>query len=334
MPSAATAFCRVDVRPPSDWPCCCLCGVTMCGRRNFASAMAILGGTLVACGGPPEADRGSGPDASAPDASAEGGLAVGCATPSSCGQSGSSDAGAADGTTGAGEAAASPEAGMGSLLDASGAEGGAEGSLADGCSPPQSCGEASASDAPAADSAAGMGDSGADGSTSCLGSVTFHVVPGAMAFYCRLDGCGAPGGDDVVQVVTVLDAAGQPLAIAPFEPVRYSSFYSCSTCQPLCALQGCTCDGGLVALPAGGIDRTWDGRVWSPGGTCPLGGMDHACDVPVCAPAGQYTAHVCATAAPFDSGVGLPTQCGWSPTVCVDIPFTYPAQSPVVATLP
>jgi hypothetical protein len=271
--------------------------------------------------------------ASAPDASAEGDLAVGCTTPPSCGQAGSSDAGAADRTTGAADSAGSPGTGMGSLLDASGAEASAEGSLADGCSPPQSCGEASSSGAPAADSAANTGDSGGDGSTSCLGSVTFHVVPGAKAFYCMLDGCAAAGADDVVQVVTVLNAAGQPLPIAPFD-ASLCSFLSCSTCEPLSGPQGCNCDGGWFPLPAGGIDRTWDGMLWSPGGTCALGGKDYACDVPVCAPAGQYTAHVCATAAPFDAGVGLATQCSLSHTVCVDVPFTYPAQSPVVATLP
>jgi hypothetical protein len=235
---------------------------------------------------------------------------------------------------GSGTAGSGPDA---SALDTSGDDGAAVDTAThgdSGCPPPSSCGDSGGNDAPAADTAidAGAdrsttaGDSGGDSSASCLGSVTFHVVPGTHASYCGPQPCST------LDLVSVLGAQGQTLKIAELAS-KPCPVTDCSSCLPagLGANAGCTCDGGTVPMPRGGIDLTWSGTIWAPAGTCSQPWANSiACDLQGCARAGQYTAHVCALPGPVDAST-----CNLQASpVCVDVPFTYPPHATVVATMP
>jgi len=102
----------------------------------------------------------------------------------------------------------------GAFIACGGSSGGSTGSGPDASTadapPPPNCEESGSSDAQptdaSADTATAAGDSGGDGSASCLGSVTFHIAAGTRATYCGQGPCGA-------DFVTVLNASGQMLKI-------------------------------------------------------------------------------------------------------------------------
>jgi len=163
----------------------------------------------------------------------------------------------------------------------------------------------------------GGNDSG--GPASCLGSVTFRVVPGTTP-YCENLQCQWPN------LVTILSASAQALTTSRNTNGCY--LVDCSTCQ------GGGCSGACpapISLPDGGTDESWDGTVWTAGGTCASSGA--MCSVQSCAPAGQYTARMCAYGSGADAG-GCSGQSTSSTPICVDVPFTYPTQGPVVGMLP
>jgi hypothetical protein len=125
--------------------------------------------------------------------------------------------------------------------------------------------------------------------------------------------------------VTISGPSGTPLTTSRETNGCY--LIDCASCQ------GGGCSGACPAsapLPEGGVEVTWDGTVWTSGETC---GSGNACSRQGCAPAGQYTAHLCAFGGPVDAG-GCPGPSISSTPVCVDVPFAYPAPGTVAGSLP
>jgi hypothetical protein len=157
-----------------------------------------------------------------------------------------------------------------------------------------------------------------DGKTvgDSLGSATVRlVVPAGRSF------CGCSGG----LTFTVLDAAGQPVGTA----YPWCSMMPCSTCTPTpCAVLPCVPE----ALPDG-VERTWDGTAATTASTC---GNHLSCERPAFAPAGRYIARLCATPGDVTTVDGgfWDTCTATGPMECVDVPFDFPASSPVIGTLP
>jgi hypothetical protein len=166
-----------------------------------------------------------------------------------------------------------------------------------------------------------VGDSSGDttGPGSCLGPVDFLLVAGSSgAQYCENLPC------EFASTVSIVGPGGQTLTTS--REASGCVVVDCAGCQ------GGGCSGACPAatpLPEGGAQASWDGTVWTSGRTC---GSGVGCSDESCAPAGQYTAHMCAYGGPDASscfGGATP-----GPAVCVDVPFTYPAQATVVGSLP
>ena len=342
--SLARALPARENQGSANWPTSCSTTSRMCGRRNLAWSLSIVTAGFVACVDSSGDSVGSGTDAGAQDAytNAEGSggnVATsndsGCIAPvlgASCAQQ---------------DAPCQPAdrccAGY-EWFCSSTSNTWQKGAV--GCPPPPACGEAGSSDAlpsdtgtaasdsvgddannaPAADTGTAATDSGGDGSDSCFGPVTFHLaVTGSGTHYCNPSPC-------TNDFVSVLDANGQKLTIPSFATFPCVTT-DCDACRLVDDLRSgqislCTCDGGSDLLPAGGEDWTWDGIFWAAGGTCGSGHV--ACNARSCAHAGEYTVHVCVQDLGDTSFCGQGAPGGF----CVDVPFTYPAQSTVVVTLP
>jgi hypothetical protein len=100
--------------------------------------------------------------------------------------------------------------------------------------------------------------------------------------------------------------------------LRCCTFANCSTCS----VEDVACDAAWQTFPLPAT-VTWKGTLF-PRGTC--GANAKACVMDeVCAPPGQYTAHMCA---------GQYDDVGQQHITCVDVPFELPASGIVIGTLP
>ena len=104
---------------------------------------------------------------------------------------------------------------------------------------------------------------------------------------------------------------------------------ACDECTPVpCPPPYCPAS---EPVPAEGFSFDWHGKVWTQG-TC--GEKDILCVNPSCAPPGRYTARFCAF--PLEGGGGDPIACedqASSTPKCVEVPFDYPSNGPVVVEL-
>jgi hypothetical protein len=150
------------------------------------------------------------------------------------------------------------------------------------------------------------------------GTVTFHlVVPGTESFCDQLDSCS-----DSLSHLRIRTNTGQALTLPPSPDCTAS----CSNvCQNNCSLIYCQKRG--VAVTTG--DQPWDGRNVIPS-TC---GAD--CLVPTFAPAGPYTAQLCATPGALTTADGGQPACtATGPEACGPIvAFTFPSATPIDLSL-
>jgi hypothetical protein len=241
-----------------------------------------------------------------------------------CGSSASSSGGGdASDVEGSSSGGGSSSSGGGSSSSGGGSSSSGGGSSSSGAGPVV---DGAAEDGSLAPSDGGLDDhstvgdtSGDSGPGSCLGSVMLRLVAGSSgARYCENMPC------EFANLVSVVGPGGQMLTTS-----RESNgcfLVDCAGCA------GGGCSGACPAatpLPDGGVALSWDGTVWTSGKTC---GSNMACSAQICAPAGQYTAHMCAYRAPDAGGCFGGAISG--PPVCVDVPFAYPAQGSVVGSLP
>jgi hypothetical protein len=171
-----------------------------------------------------------------------------------------------------------------------------------------------------ASDAADAGDSGDSRALpSCVGALTFRLgAPAGPIRYCENLDCQYPN------FFSVSDGNGNALTTA------MGCLSDCSTCRipSYCYSQAC---GQSLPLSDAGEQSSWDGILWTNDGVCADG---TACAQAHCAPAGQYTAHMCAyPVAPTDASACLVARPSSTPT-CVDVQFQYPGQPVVAGMLP
>jgi hypothetical protein len=162
---------------------------------------------------------------------------------------------------------------------------------------------------------AGAPYGGADAGACITNTVTFNLKPPAGASPSCMDPCPSRPW------LTIRDSSGAAITLDNLcKP-------SCDTCQVT------TCHQCPPTEPAGpeGATGTWDGTFFEPSRCDPASPTGYPCADRRCAPAGRYTAVMCATA-PVQTASG-PTCPSGTPT-CVEVPFDYPAAAPVVGTLP
>ncbi len=149
----------------------------------------------------------------------------------------------------------------------------------------------------------GAVDAPADGdSASCpTGSITLTLAA-RSGTYCL----GAPGACSV-DWLTIVGPRGEASLDRPCLP-------DCADCEPVACPAICPAPR---SLPPAGVEHGWDG-TWHLGATC---GGQGACTARSCAPAGRYTAKMCAYAA-LSSSVG---SCSPVATAsCAEVAFDWP----------
>jgi hypothetical protein len=190
------------------------------------------------------------------------------------------------------------------------------------------------------DASVADGEAGADGASDgpvIVGDVDGGCVSGPQA---ALDASSCPGGSVLVTVLapptwTLFDGDYDSLTFYCPSGARVPVWalhqapqaqYDCRDCNPPAGVP----IGELFSpIPDGGITQSWDGTFIVPAGECASGGMSYACETVGCAAPGPYVALVCACPS-F-------AECGPVPghgTVCVSVPFEYPAAQPIVVTFP
>jgi hypothetical protein len=175
----------------------------------------------------------------------------------------------------------------------------------------------------ASGTAAASGTSGAAGAAGASGTITFELVLPAGKPFCDQWSMCALAAPSHLEILT---AAGQALTLAaPLCADRCGSPCQITACPPL----ACVAAFGTVLT---GAEAPWDGTTYTDG-TCPSTG--NSCTARTHAPAGSYVARMCATPGTLNPPDGGLAQCAATgPVECVDVPFTYPGPSPVVAHLP
>ena len=124
---------------------------------------------------------------------------------------------------------------------------------------------------------------------------------------------------------SVRTAAGQPLAVT----LGTTCLMFCSSaCQEIpCTAGACLVPGGTITQ----IERTWDGSYYEQS----ICGLGVGCISQKFAPPGHYVAQMCATPGMIVEGDAGQSGCtATGPQECVDVPFDFPSQSPIEATLP
>jgi hypothetical protein len=147
------------------------------------------------------------------------------------------------------------------------------------------------------------------------------VVPAGRAY------CDQPIGCSLPEHFHVLSASGQEVPIS-----RPACLMMCSS-----ACDGQPCPAADCVEPDGveftGAQIDWNGDFYYAMSKC---GMDGTCyEVGHLVP-GQYVARLCGTPGTLAPGVGgSPSRCAANgPTVCVDVPFSFPGSGVVAGQLP
>lgn len=166
----------------------------------------------------------------------------------------------------------------------------------------------------AGDGAAGLAPSGSPG------TVVLRLVLPAGRSYCDQGTLC-----DSQSHIFIQDLSGRPVTVAlPYCPISCNSF---------CAPPPCV---GIPCVPMGipftGEQRTWDGLVHA-ASTC---GMSTTCYQGRYLPRGRYLAVMCATPGQLTGGDGggNPSCQATGARQCVEVPFDFPSDTPVVGQLP
>ncbi len=171
---------------------------------------------------------------------------------------------------------------------------------------------------------------GGGGGGACAPAATFELRVQSGA-YCA----GAPTGCDA-EWLTILGPDGQAITRDNYcQP-------SCNACGPV----GCPAVCAQPSPIAGAVSKTWNGQVFTQS-TCKADTATYTCGLAQCAAKGRFVARMCAypstpssdagADAAADAAATVPTRCatpaGAQPK-CVDVPFDWPSQGPVVGTIP
>jgi len=151
---------------------------------------------------------------------------------------------------------------------------------------------------------AGSADSGA----CATGQVAFSFqrAPGAAASYC----IGAPNSCSH-DWLTITGPGGSNVQIDK------GCQTDCTNCEPVGCLAICAIP---TAMKQEGEQRTWNGTYYAPS----MCGGSSACVAPTCAPAGRYTARMCAYAEGTAMGQGAPFCNAMQTPTCVSVDFDWP----------
>lgn len=170
------------------------------------------------------------------------------------------------------------------------------------------------------------GSVGTGGATACLNStITFQVnrAPGNTTVWCL----GQPGSCSSQWLTISRQSGDLTLSGMCRTPCDTCQFMACPiVCSP------------AQDLTTAGATQTWNGTYYL-SGTCGGYGsksaQSTACLSPQCAPAGRYSAHICGFPNPApDASFGCGQSTSSTNTTCVDVPFDYPSNTPIVVSMP